>query len=747
MPEAPPLAGLRVLEGAGSLAATYAGFLLSEIGAEVVKVETAGVARQTPGEHVLARGKRSIALDASGWRALLGHVDAVLTDDSVPPPDPDPDLVRCRVSAWGRTDSRLPPEESLLAAATGVQALQWSWSRCPVWLVTPMIGYMTGILAALGVSAAFFARHRGAPGQAVDVSGVCGALALNSGTFVSGAGHRGSLSLGGDPRGVYPTYGLYPTADGWLFVGALTQVFWTKLLTALNRLDLLAHPHLQGEPMTFFDADVRALVRAELEPVFDTRATVAWVEALRAADVPCGAVGSRADFLRDPEARALGLAVPVEDRVLGPTWQPAAPVVFSDTPAPPPRPAPLPGGDTAAVLAEAPGWRRRFRASSGDGPRACLEGIRVLDLTSFIAGPFCPLLLAELGADVVKIEAPGGDPFRFQLFGFVGWNRGKRSVVLDLKRAAGREAFLDLVHAADVVVDNFRPGVMERLDIGRDRLARLNPRLVHTSITGYGSSGPLAALPGFDPIFQARSGLTVAQGGDDAPVLHMIAYNDYSAGALGALATVAALVARERTGRGQHVDVSLFRTSYVMQAAEMILAPGCPSPPAGGRDFLGPVACRRLYACADGWVCVAASAEAHAAALGRLAGVPLALDDSAEGAAAGAVARALGVLPRAEALARLAAAGVPAAPCLDFQELFADPLLRAAGCVVEQSHAALGPLRMSGAFIDFEATPAVLGRSAPLLGADGPAALAEIGYPAERIAALVDAGVVGGPPS
>src|SRR5947208_1231842 len=364
MPEAPPLAGLRVLEGAGSLAATYAGFLLSEIGAEVVKVETAGVARQTPGEHVLARGKRSIALDASGWRALLGHVDAVLTDDSVPPPDPDPDLVRCRVSAWGRTDSRLPPEESLLAAATGVQALQWSWSRCPVWLVTPMIGYMTGILAALGVSAAFFARHRGAPGQAVDVSGVCGALALNSGTFVSGAGHRGSLSLGGDPRGVYPTYGLYPTADGWLFVGALTQAFWTKLLTALDRLDLLAHPRLQGDPMTFFDANLRALVRAELEPVFATPSPAAWLEALR----------------------------------------------------------------------------------------------------------------------------PAG------------------------------------------VVDSFRPGVMGRLGIPGDRLAGLKPRLVHTSLTGHGSSGPFAALPGFDPLFHARSGLTAAQGGDDAPVLHMIAYNDCCAG-------------------------------------------------------------------------------------------------------------------------------------------------------------------------------------------------------------------------
>jgi len=743
MPEAPPLTGLRVLERASSLAATYAGFLLSEVGAEVVKVETAGVARPTPGDHVLARGKRSVALDASGWRHLLECVDVVLVDDTAPPPDADRGLVRCRVSAWGRTGARLPPDEALLAAATGVQALQWSWSRRPVWLVTPMIGYMTGMLAALGVSAALFARHRGAPGQTVEVSGVGAALALNSGTFVSGAGHRGSLSLGGDPRGVYPTYGFYPTADGWLFVGALTQAFWTKLLTALDRLDLLAHPRLQGDPMTFFETDVRSLVRAELEPIFTRRSTAAWVEMLRAADVPCGAVGTRPDFLRDPEARALGFAVPIEDPVLGPTWQPAAPAAFSDTPAPPPRAAARAGADSATVAAEARGWTRRFGASRGSAPRACLEGIRVLDLTSFIAGPFCPLLLAELGADVVKIEAPGGDPFRFQLFGFVGWNRGKRSLVLDLKRAAGREVFLDLARAADVVVDNFRPGVMERLDIGGDRLAVLNPRLVHTSITGYGSTGPLAALPGFDPIFQARSGLAAAQGGDDAPVLHMIAYNDYSAGALGAFATVAALVARERTGRGQRVDVSLFRTAFVDQAAQMILFPGRSPDPRGGRDHLGPTAGRRLYACRDGWLSVAAGSEAEAAALGRLAGIALAADDPPNGVSAAPVAQMLAAWSRAEAIARLADAGVPAACALGVAEIFTDPWLRASGYLGELSHPALGPLQVVGPFIHLDATPATLGCPAPLLGADRASVLGELGYDAARIAALVEAGAVG----
>src|SRR5262249_45301665 len=234
-----------------------------------------------------------------------------------------------------------------------------------------------------------------------------------------------------------------------------------------------------------------------------------------------------------------------------------------------------------------------------------------LDLTSYIAGPFCPLLLGDLGADVVKIETTEGDPFRMAAYAFVGWNRGKRSLVLDLKRAEGRDIFLDLARGADVVVDNFRGGVMARLGIGWERLSAENPRLVHTSISGYGTTGELASLPGFDPVFQARSGLMLVQGGGE-PVFHMIAYNDYMAGTLGALATVAALVARERTGRGQRVDVSLFRTSYVAQAAHMIVCRGRSTVGAGGRDYLGPAAARRLYACRDGWLCVAAQHAAQA---------------------------------------------------------------------------------------------------------------------------------------
>ena len=606
-------------------------------------------------------------------------------------------MQRARLGPW-RAASALPPDEALVQAATGVQALQWSWTGRPVWLVTPIVSYMTGMLAALGVAAAHLGRLRGLPGQVLHTSGLQAAFALNGGTYVTGPSHQSALLIGGDPRGVYPSYSLYPTADGWIFLGALTQSFWVKLMTFLERVDLLVDERLQGNPLTFGKPELRAFVRAELEPVFARRTTAAWVRALREADIPCGAVQSRDQYLRDPEVRAAGLA--------GDAWEP------------PP----------AASFAEGPPARLR----SAPPAQACLEGIRVLDLTSFIAGPVCPMLLADLGADVVKIETPDGDPFRMTAYGFHGWNRGKRSLVLDLKRPEGRETLLDLVRSADVLVENFRGGVMDRLGLGWERLRVVNPSLVCVSITG--AEGALATLPGFDPIFQARSGFMTAQGGQGEPVFHMIPYNDYSAGTLGALATVAGLVARERTHRGQRVCTSLMRTALVDQAAHMTeLRPG-------GRDHLGPGAARRLYECADGWLCVAA--QGNLRGLAELAGIVDHGRPRCGRARSRRLAKALQDLSRADALDRLARVGVPAAPCLRFTDLIDDAHVRANGMLVTLDDPALGAVTLGGPLIDFERTPIRYRRLAPGHGAHSREVLAEIGYDPARIASLVAAGVV-----
>src|SRR5438046_1685044 len=226
------------------------------------------------------------------------------------------------------------------------------------------------MLSALGVAAAVFARRRAALGQEVRVSGLRAAVALNSGTYVTGPESRGSLSQFGDPRGQMPTYSLFRTAVGWLFVGALTPTFLVKLMTVLERVDLLADPRLQGSPLAFGVPEIKDFVRRELDPILATRTTAEWLGVLGEADIPCGPVRTREQALADPAARALALVVPLEDPGLGPTWQPGAPALFSDTPAPRPRPAGLPGADTAVVRAAAPAWRRPSPAPAGPAPPA-----------------------------------------------------------------------------------------------------------------------------------------------------------------------------------------------------------------------------------------------------------------------------------------------------------------------------------------------------------------------------------------
>jgi crotonobetainyl-CoA:carnitine CoA-transferase CaiB-like acyl-CoA transferase len=274
-----------------------------------------------------------------------------------------------------------------------------------------------------------------------------------------------------------------------------------------------------------------------------------------------------------------------------------------------------------------------------------------------------------------------------------------------------------LVRASDVLVDNVRPGVLERLGLDAPALAALRRDLVHCSITGYGRTGPDARRPGFDPVFQARGGLMHAQGGGEEPVVHTIAYNDYCAGALGALATVAALYARQAHGGAQRVDVSLFRTAMLDQAAALLLADGVEPASGGGRDHLGPSATRRLYRCADDWLCVSAVEEDARAALADLAGTSL-HDDAPAGPLAGALDAYFAARSRAEALVALDAARVPAAPCLRFPELLGDPQVDANACLVQVQDAQLGPVVMAGPSIHFERTPIVYGGGAPKLGAD-----------------------------
>jgi len=227
-----------------------------------------------------------------------------------------------------------------------------------------------------------------------------------------------------------------------------------------------------------------------------------------------------------------------------------------------------------------------------DTSRPPLDGVRVVDLTSYIAGSYAGMMLSDLGARVVKVQSLDGDSFR-ELPGFPGWNRGKRSLAVNLKTSDGRDIVERLAAEADVLMENMRPGVVDRLGLGWERMRAINPRLIYASVTAFGSTGPYIDRPGFDPLLQAMSGMMTLQGFGGPPQYLRIAITDYYTAALAAQAILAALFVRERSGRGQRVETSLLHGSLALQSGNVV-------------DFLGkPTIFRvnptyRLYQAGDG---------------------------------------------------------------------------------------------------------------------------------------------------
>ncbi|MFN0095321.1 MAG: CaiB/BaiF CoA transferase family protein, partial [Dehalococcoidia bacterium] len=371
---------------------------------------------------------------------------------------------------------------------------------------------------------------------------------------------------------------------------------------------------------------------------------------------------------------------------------------------------------------------------------------------AFIAGTFAPTVLANFGAEVIKVEPLDGDPFRPYGLNFIGHNLGKRSLALDLKHPEGRAVFEELVRQADVVLDNYRLGVRERLRVDYATLAAINPRIITCSVTGYGPKGELAKDPGFDPLMQARSGMMWAQGGADEPVFHQIAVNDTATAMVAAFGIQAAIHAREKTGRGQEVTTCLANQSVLFQWGEVTWYEGRTPSPVGGRDFIGESAVRRFYRCADGWLCLACTTPQHfhqtCIALGRpdLAARTIAEKARSEpndGALATALAEIFAGMTRDEAVDRLRSRDVPAAPSLTPAEVFADPWLRENAHLQESEYPLFGPITTVRGYGRFSRTPGGFAYPAPMPGEHSLDILAEFGIDAVRVARLVELGVVG----
>src|SRR5437016_12749828 len=383
-----------------------------------------------------------------------------------------------------------------------------------------------------------------------------------------------------------------------------------------------------------------------------------------------------------------------------------------------------------------------------------LHGYRVIDLTSNVAGPLGTMILGDQGADIIKIEAPdGGDATRAGgnrragfTASFLNNNRNKRSIVLDLKTAAGLRALLRLVAGADVLVQNFRPGVAERLGVGEDVVRAASPKIVYVSISGFGEIGPYAEKPAYDPVIQGFTGLATIQAGSDEsrPRLLRTILPDKLTAITASQAITAGLLARERTGEGQHVRLSMLEAILAfMWSSDM-----------GGQTFVGDEPERQeaatafdlIYETADGYMTVAALTDRQWAGLARVAERPEWLEDQRFKTSAlrqkniearlQLTQEALLERPAAEWLERLTAAGVPCGPVLTRNQVIRHPHVRELGIVVETEHPIAGRLRQARAAARFSRTPAEIRAGAPALGEHTEEILSELGYSGAEIAAL-----------
>jgi crotonobetainyl-CoA:carnitine CoA-transferase CaiB-like acyl-CoA transferase len=371
--------------------------------------------------------------------------------------------------------------------------------------------------------------------------------------------------------------------------------------------------------------------------------------------------------------------------------------------------------------------------------RPPLDGIRVVDLTSYIAGSYAATMLADMGADVLKIESPSGDSFR-ELPGFHAWNRGKRSVCVDLKAPDGVAIVQCLARGADVVMENMRPGVAERLGVGEAALRAHNPRLIYCSTTAFGSTGPYVDRPGFDPLLQGLAGIMALQGFGGPPQYLRIAVVDYYAAALTAQGVLAALLVRERTGVAQKVETSLFHAVTALQAGNFVDYPGKQSIFRDNPTY-------RLYQAQDGewlflacgnqsfWVKLCQALEmAELAYDPRFASWMLRLDNRE--VLLPIMEARFRSRPRDAWLATLRAHDIPAGPVHTIDEFRRHPLTEHHGMARTYDHPEVGTLTLPGSSLLFAQTPTQDVGPAPTLGQHTDAVLRGAGYDDAALADL-----------
>ena len=790
------LAGLRVLELAQGVSGPYCGKLLAGLGADVIKVEPPGgdPARKAgpfPGDlpdpersglclH-LNTGKRGIVAEPGQLPSLLLAADVVITGEgpaALAAAGIDlaswqrdyPRLVIASVTTFGLEGpyAGYLGGELVAYALGGYAMLTGDPAREPLKAYGSLVEYQAGAQLALGVVAALHAREASGRGQLVD------AAAMQAATFLLGgveqgahfygriARRNGTRLLGFPPEHSYPST-IRPCKDGYVHCHSNNR--YLDLLGALIPHPRLADPELLAAMMGHAD---------EIDAIMDgwladrTREEI--VRQAQDLRLPFTEVRQPGEVLAEPHHIERGSFVTVRHPGAGPVLQPGAPFRMHGTPWET-GPAPMLGEHAGA------GWLDRVEggpAGSRHGPKP-LSGVRVIDFTNAVAGPIASFILADLGAEVIKVEAPssrpkhaagvaplreGADaPSYNRIMIFNELNHGKRSLALDVAAPGGRELFLALAARSDVVVQNFAPRVMGNLGIDYEALRAVNPGIILASMPAFGLSGPLRDRISYGPGIDAMSGLSHLTGYADGPPMKPgNFFCDQQAGVLAAFAVCAALRHAERTGEGQHLELAMIEGEFqVLADAYMDFVMNGRERMRCGNDHPA-MEPHGVFRCSgeDAWVAIAVEDDQQWARLCERIGQPALADAyptvEARKAARATITAAIeawtGRRTHLEAQDALQAAGVPAGAVLHALELLANPHVRACEGFHYVETPGVGPTPYPRVAFRLSGTPVPVSGPAPAFAEANRYVLGEIlGLDDARIAALEAAGVIASEPT
>jgi crotonobetainyl-CoA:carnitine CoA-transferase CaiB-like acyl-CoA transferase len=782
------LEGVRVLDLSSGVAGPIAGMLLADHGADVIKVEPPGgdPRRGTPGYAVWLRGRRSVELDlksaADGecFLSLVDSADVVLESfkpgttarlgiDAETLLARNPALVYCSITAYGPHDGHRdrPGYDALVAARLGILHEQrghlggalprmhgeppyledleipdgmapGSPRSGPIFTYTPWMSMSTAFMATTGISGALYARTRTGRGQHVETSLLQAAFSSTAAKWMR-VEHPHATGLRSWVYDQRATKGMFECADGrWVQHWVPNPAFVLASAEGETLAFRGEHDRVRDDPARIPQDPENIAVLAYYHPLmaeaFKRFPSDQWVEVARQAGVPLQQVRKPEEALFDPALEAEGAVIDLDHPEHGPLRQAGILYGLSKTPGRVQGPVPTVGAHTEEILSELavgpprlPSVSPVAEAGSMVGP---LAGITVLDLGFAVAGPFGAQVLADLGANVIKVNT-WRDPWWHASHIAYAANRNKRSIGIDLKTSEGLEVFHTLLRRADVVHSNMRRDAMRRLQCDEESLRAVNPDVIYCHTRGF-DRGPRSDSPGNDQTGSSLAGVTYEDGGcgdGGRPFWSLTSLGDTGNGFFSAIGVIQALYHRARTGEAQAVDTSILNAGLLVASMTAVKADGTSVPkPQLDAMQLGLSPYYRLYAASDGWLCLAAIKEAHRRALNAITG-----SHDVEEWFSSRTAR--------QAFESLDAAGVPCEIADDEFSLhvFDDPEMKAKGLVVRHQHPKVGWFDNYGTTISFSGTPGRVWAPPPICGQHTREIMHGHGYDDSDIDKLIEA--------